>query len=249
MLVILGLLSGGILAGQSLIRAAEIRAVSAEYSRYNTAIMTFRDKYFSIPGDFRDATRFWGFAGTTAAPGCVSNSGVTAVSTNGACDGNGDGRILITAAANTTSDSFQLWRHLALAGLIEGNYSGLSGASSTGAQSVFASNTPASRLGNAGWSMNYINGGGTNLFYQINYGNTFYFGAATASNLSSGAVLKPEEAWNIDTKMDDGKPGRGKIIARNILACTGDGNMTNYDANYLLTSSDIACALHFANTF
>lgn len=49
-LVILGLLTGGILAGQSLIRAAELRAVSTEYSRYITATQSFRDKYFAVPG-------------------------------------------------------------------------------------------------------------------------------------------------------------------------------------------------------
>ena len=25
-------------------------------------------------------------------------------------------------------------------------------------------------------------------------------------------MLTPEEAWNIDTKLDDGKPGRGRIL-------------------------------------
>lgn len=35
-LVILGLLVGGVLSGQSLIRAAELRSISSEYSRYFT---------------------------------------------------------------------------------------------------------------------------------------------------------------------------------------------------------------------
>ena len=39
-LVILGLLTGGILAGQSLIRAAELRAVTTEYQRYTAATNT-----------------------------------------------------------------------------------------------------------------------------------------------------------------------------------------------------------------
>ena len=58
-LVILGLLTGGILAGQSLIRAAQLRAVSTEYSRYVASINSFRDKYFGWPGDLRNATAFW----------------------------------------------------------------------------------------------------------------------------------------------------------------------------------------------
>ena len=59
-LVILGLLTGGILAGQSLIRASELRAATAEYQRYATSIQSFRDKYMALPGDMTNATRFWG---------------------------------------------------------------------------------------------------------------------------------------------------------------------------------------------
>ncbi|MBN9993879.1 prepilin-type N-terminal cleavage/methylation domain-containing protein, partial [Listeria monocytogenes] len=66
-LVILGLLTGGILAGQSLIRAAELRSVGEEYQKNRTAVATFRDKYFAIPGDMTNATSFWGLAGGTAA--------------------------------------------------------------------------------------------------------------------------------------------------------------------------------------
>ncbi|MGB1540395.1 MAG: prepilin-type N-terminal cleavage/methylation domain-containing protein, partial [Rickettsiales bacterium] len=54
-LVILGLLTGGILGGQSLIRAAELRSVSKEYEKYQTAINIFKDKYFALPGDFNNA--------------------------------------------------------------------------------------------------------------------------------------------------------------------------------------------------
>ncbi|PZP83692.1 MAG: type II secretion system protein, partial [Azospirillum brasilense] len=46
-LVILGLLTGGILGGQSLIRAAELRTISTDANRYITAAQTFRDKYFA----------------------------------------------------------------------------------------------------------------------------------------------------------------------------------------------------------
>ena len=59
-LVILGLLTGGILTGQNLIRAAELRSVVTEFQTYQTAVMTFRDKYFALPGDMTNATDFWG---------------------------------------------------------------------------------------------------------------------------------------------------------------------------------------------
>ncbi|MGB1539971.1 MAG: prepilin-type N-terminal cleavage/methylation domain-containing protein, partial [Rickettsiales bacterium] len=44
-LVILGLLTGGILGGQSLIRAAEMRAIATEYDAWKTAVNVFKDKY------------------------------------------------------------------------------------------------------------------------------------------------------------------------------------------------------------
>ena len=66
-LVILGLLTGGILAGQSLIRAAELRSVTNEFQRYIVATQSFRDKYFAAPGDITDAHRFWTSAGGNGA--------------------------------------------------------------------------------------------------------------------------------------------------------------------------------------
>lgn len=63
-LVILGLLVGGILGGQSLIHAAELRAIPTETEKYQTALNTFRMKYFALAGDFDKATSFWGNADT-----------------------------------------------------------------------------------------------------------------------------------------------------------------------------------------
>ncbi|WP_371356729.1 hypothetical protein, partial [Salmonella sp. M132] len=46
------------------------------------------------------------------------------------------------------------------------------------------------------------------------YGNTLFMGTACSGDPGcglSGAILKPEEAWNIDTKLDDGKPATGFV--------------------------------------
>ena len=56
-LVILGLLVGGVLSGQALIQAAQLRAVSEEYTKYTTAALTFRDKYLATPGDMKQCHR------------------------------------------------------------------------------------------------------------------------------------------------------------------------------------------------
>src|SRR5688572_8582479 len=120
-LVILGLLTGGILAGQSLIRAAELRSVTSEFQRYSTALGAFRDKYFAIPGDMTNAVSFW-----TVAAACPS---VAATAAAGVCNGNGDGQItaLATGTCNGTNcgnEIFGIWEHLAYAGLVEGSYTG-----------------------------------------------------------------------------------------------------------------------------
>lgn len=250
-LVILGLLVGGILAGQSLIRAAELRSVTAEYQRYMAAAQTYRDKYMAIPGDHRDATRFW--LRTVNAGHCATNSSA-AVGSPGTCDGDGDSTFDAAPAVSQSGESFQFWRHLALAGLIEGDYSGMAGASST-AHAVAGTNVPASRLGNAGWFVEYTsNTAGTAEIYAIEHGNFFVIGAVTTGGAPVNPALKPEEAWNIDVKMDDGKPAYGNIVARywnNLCAVADDGSSANNDlaASYKLSDSALRCALYFRKAF
>jgi prepilin-type N-terminal cleavage/methylation domain-containing protein len=247
-LVILGLLTGGILGGQSLIRAAELRAVSTEASRYVTATQTFRDKYFALPGDFTDATRFWGRMNGNA--DCVTNSSA-AVNSAGACDGNGNGSLNSPAAANQAGEYVGYWRHLANAGLIEGTYSGLAG---SGGQfhCVLGTDCPRSRVNNAGWySANATNYAGSPQIYAMDYGNYLLFGGQQASAAPTGLVLKPEEMWNIDTKMDDGRPGYGKLIAYNWNGCATGGASNSDLANsvYNLSDSTLRCAFYYRQAF
>ncbi len=243
-LVILGLLTGGILAGQSLIRAAELRAVGTEYQRYLTAASAFKDKYFTIPGDFNNAQAFWGAQGTNC------SGTVTTVNATGACNGNGDGIMNQAGAVSSTGETMQMWRHLALAGLIEGNYSGISGSGGT-QHCMPGTNCPMSKLNGGGWSIDYDGTtAGNGSRYAVYYGNFLSFGAFATNSGTSDPILKPEEAWNIDTKLDDGKPASGKIVARfwnNLCAApdTGTAAATNLVASYRLSDSTLQCALHF----
>ena len=242
-LVILGLLTGGILGGQSLIRAAELRSVSVDYSRYATATQTFRDKYFSLPGDFRDATRFWGYQGGS---GCVSNAGITATTTNGTCDGDGSGIIFDGLAGNQTSEGFQFWRHLSLGGLIEGNYSGLAGTIGT-VDHNFGVNSPRARISNAGWGSTYLDNssGTTPGVLRYNYRNSLTLGGDDGA-WADTQVLRPEEMWNIDTKLDDGRPHVGKIHAYPFgSGCSTATNNNDTAAEYGLSTNGINCTAIF----
>jgi prepilin-type N-terminal cleavage/methylation domain-containing protein len=68
-LVIIGLLTSGILAGKELIQAAEIRAMMGRLEQYNTAAMAFRNKYNALPGDISDQNGSLGFVPRTITAG------------------------------------------------------------------------------------------------------------------------------------------------------------------------------------
>ncbi len=241
-LVILGLLTGGILSGQSLIHAAELRSITTDLMRYSAAANAFRDKYFALPGDFNNAQAFWNAQGTNC------SGTVTTLTTTGTCNGDGSGTIDNTAAASTTGERFQFWRHLALAGLIEGNYSGIAGSQGSTAGAP-GTNIPASKISGGGWFPftlnNYAGSAGTS--YAGDYGNYLSFSLWSAG--VGNAILKPEDMWNIDTKLDDGKPGTGKVIAFSYSTCTNAASPTDYGSTYNLSTSTVGCVPLFLKAF
>ncbi|OXE36096.1 MAG: hypothetical protein CGW95_09795 [Phenylobacterium zucineum] len=233
-IAIIGLLVGGVLGGQSLIRSAETKSVISEYNRYQSAASQFRDQYSGLPGDIGNAQGFWGEA----------------------TSGNANGVIEGAPAVGVSGEAFQFWKQLSLSGLISGQFTGTAGPNAgwTGMDTIPQTNTPASRANNAGWGVanraNYL--GDTNS-YAINYENAFIFGAASAGTAPFGGALKPDEAWYIDTKIDDGKPASGSIIAIEAAGFSAPGSSkcttstTNNDlagAYNLSVTSKTACALY-----
>lgn len=209
-LVILGLLVGGILAGQSLIRAAELRTVSTDAQRHLTNLMAFRGKYRALPGDMPYAVRFWGAADGGLNDGVDGTcAALTAASTNqNTCNGNGDGLLGVSAS----HELFRAWQHMANAGLVEGTYTGVAGTG--GAQhAVIGENVPRANYPRAGFSFLHVDpqDGVAGTRYAGNYGNTLHFGGQHGSTTVQGSVLAATDAWNVDVKMDDGRPGTGKV--------------------------------------
>ena len=235
-LVILGLLTGGILAGKNLIRAAEIRSISTQYASYVAAAQTFRDKYFAIPGDMRNATDFW----------------PTAI------NGNGNGQLSYHGSYN---ENYQFWVQLQLAGLVEGSLTGLPDANSA---STPGENTPRAKLNQAGWdSWGLFNPAATPSGFPgacemiwSDYGNVLSIGTRRAGWWNMSPAITPEEAWNVDTKMDDGLPAQGKVIAAELgatlcyngsyAACNRlPTDVTDYD----LDNTATICSLIFKQAF
>ena len=244
-LVILGLLTGGILAGQSLIRAAELRTVPTEYAKYMTAAQTFRDKYFALPGDFTKAQDVWGVAHATPAT-CKTTRGVGTET----CNGDGNGRIQISAVGS--NEIFRFWQHLANAGLIEGTYDGVATDNVAASFQSSAANIPRGRLSSSYWAIyDYGQQAGLTYMFDGDYTNSFVFGVLGTA-WPDYLTFKPEEAWNIDTKMDDGKPAQGKFVVRVggvFNQCTNASSSTATNANYLLTNSALVCGGIFPRLF
>jgi prepilin-type N-terminal cleavage/methylation domain-containing protein len=170
-LVILGLLTGGILAGKSLIRASEMRSITAQHSQFLTATQAFRDRYFGLPGDLNNATRFWGQQALPTACGTPSTDALT-------CDGDGDGRLEYSTAP-TVQETFRFWQQLANAGLVAGQYTGYADSSSATLGIAAPSNAPSGRLPATLWSVGYVESAFTNVptyYFKLEYGNAFFFG-------------------------------------------------------------------------
>lgn len=252
-LVILGLLTGGVLTGQALIKAAELRAIPTEYNKYMTAIYAFRDRYMALPGDMTNATQFWGIAATGTGD-CNQTDSRTLDDTRRTCNGDGDGIIDYKSNPNYPNEIFRTWHHLANAGLIEGSYSGIPYSSTNGFVGEYGVAMPTSRFsGNTGWRLmqGYCDVA-EGRFPGYGCVNRMWFSGRNVGTCGDHWIcpsLTPEEMWQIDTKMDDGKPGGGKlttIIHSWIQKCYSD---TTSNATYQVKQTGIWCIPIFVPGF
>ncbi|MCC7260227.1 MAG: prepilin-type N-terminal cleavage/methylation domain-containing protein [Alphaproteobacteria bacterium] len=245
-LVILGLLTGGILAGQSLIRAAELRSVATEHQLIISSVHSFRSRYSQIPGDMANATAFWGEI--SADPATCKATAATGTST---CNGDRDGRISHTVISS--NEIFRFWQHLANAGLIKGSYTGISSeAGNSGSWEASPADSYVSRIGGNNvlwWPYHFGSRTGSFNLFDGQYGNSLQLGTQ-ASGSPYAAFATPAEMWGLDTKLDDGRPGIGNIVARGTFgACTDATVHADIQANYLLGNSGKTCALIVRNAF
>lgn len=235
-IVIIGVVTGGIVAGQGMLRSGRMVGAVSEIGRYKTAYGQFREQYKSAPGDFAGATALWGAVGgggTGAACFNVSNT------TTASCNGNGDGWVGLASGAISSDqwyrgEAFHAWKHLANAKLIEGRFTGLSGSASN--QDVEPNiNAPASSIKGYGYYLFYATAVGTRFARDASdeewRGNILMMFNQTDANINSDIVKF------IDEKMDDGLPGTGMVRSYTTCGTTTD----KYTAKYL--SNDANCRI------
>lgn len=235
-LVILGLLVGGILTGKSLIHAAEVRSVGNDMQAIRTAMYSFRDKYFYMPGDINNAASFWG---------CTN------------CNGNGDGVIAnhgadAAIAAGRYEDSLVMY-HLSQAGLIAGTYTGDYDA---GRRIYSSDNAYMSKISKAAFAVARPDIWGATTSIKVPWAiclgpNSRGFTCSGPQNFTYAFFA--EDAWNLDTKIDDGSARNGKLLAD---SCMIDSNhwgfddaviyrSTNANYDYDLDDTSISCGLMY----
>jgi prepilin-type N-terminal cleavage/methylation domain-containing protein len=238
-LVIVGLLTGGILLGQNLIRNAEIQSVISDYQKYRDGALAFRDQYDALPGDMSDASSYWGVQNATPAT-CRTTASTSDLTCNG--DGNG----LVTDSTGSM-EHFRFWQHLVSAKIISGRFNGINVGGVSIAAHTPGTNSPAMKMDNVGWSV-YSDGvyGGDSIAFALDYGTRISVGKYVADWWPHGRAFKPEEVWNIDTKIDDGKPGQGFVVSAYWDECTLATSRTDVTADYNLSNANEDCAIYFA---
>ena len=239
-LVIVGLLVGGVVVGRSLTHSAQVESVVTEFGKYKNAIATFKDTYSALPGDMPNAVQYWqAQAGGTADgldPTCAALT--TPATGTKTCNGDGDGMIAVNPATDN-HEEFRFWQHLSNAGLIDGSFSGVHGPAGI-TDSQPGVNVPKARFPLGGWgAFTFTAGTGITTNYLL-------FGGGNTGGPAAAPLLMPEEAYNIDRKLDDGLPQSGKVVTYQEPG-PYDTTCINFGGTaYLLTDVSTSCSLEFA---
>lgn len=210
-LVIIGLIVAGVLVGQDLIKAAEIRAEVSELQNLDAAANTFHNKYGSIPGDIVNGVNFFAAADVAAGATCALT-----------VPGNGSLEDCAGTTATLDGEPAAFWKQLADAALIPNQITDtnlIGGAAAPAAPTVIANAIPAAKIGKGNFVLVYTGGpgivgglAGQNV-YRITGIKSFAVGAVTQAN-----SLSPLDSLQIDTKKDDGLPGTGTVVASDNIA-------------------------------
>jgi prepilin-type N-terminal cleavage/methylation domain-containing protein len=207
-LVLIGFIVGGVLVGQDLIRAAALRAQITQIERFNTATNTFRAKYGYLPGDMPDPPA----TGLGFQPrGLYAGEG----------DGNGVIEGVVTNAANENTgkceglgESVMFWADLSTASLIEGSFTTASPTLPT-CENLGTWNQcfPDAKIGNSNsvfvWSTSQM----ASSFGLNNYFGIEHITLNQGPQMIGNPALTVQQAYAIDTKVDDGLPMSGRVLA------------------------------------
>jgi prepilin-type N-terminal cleavage/methylation domain-containing protein len=196
-LVIIGLVVGSVIIGKDLIKAAEIRSQVTQIVQYKTAFNSFKLIYNYLPGDLPSAQATQ--LGFTARSGAKYH---------------GDGDEQIFACGTTLvlgCENVLFWNDLSSANMVDGGFNTATDAAVTASPSTIERYIPKAKLQGQHIIPAYL----LSSPYVVRNCNTIsisgYSNFSNGNYTDSSNTITPQDAMNIDTKMDDGKPFTGSI--------------------------------------
>lgn len=225
-LVIIGLLLGGVVAFQSYSNNARIATMMNESKILISAFSQFQTRYGAPPGDMSTASTSWTGAG------------------------NGDGNGIIRAGAVLAPlERYYAFQHLALAGFIQGTYTGAvngNGGATAGVnvvggsvdQSAFIFDHPDAADGLVS---------SDSLYFDGFYGNILRIAGlnGNSNDIPALGILTPKDALTLDLKYDDGQPGLGNIKTPKASALANCASSDATNATYVTTNDNKTCYFFF----
>lgn len=221
-LVIIGLIVGGVLVGQDLIKAAQIRATITQMDSYSSAVNTFRTKFNGMPGDLSNCANFFSGAATDC-----PNTGTQGNNLFEDYDG---------AYLKLSGEVAAFWHHLYLASLIGDAMTNPVDDIRADGTPTLANEFPAAKIGSGNFLIAYS---GAPAISNIHPGmagvNLYRLTGLTSVNAGVPAFatdLTPVEAYGIDAKLDDGMPDTGSV-----QATSNTGGAFNTATDYVGTAN------------
>jgi prepilin-type N-terminal cleavage/methylation domain-containing protein len=222
-MIIIGLLIAGVLKGQQLITNAQVAATVAQVKAFDAATTSFRDMYAATPGDLTTAQSLARLPNCLAGTVCNANNG------------DGDGKVdavgvAIRFNAAPAVEQIGYWAQLNAVGLV----TSISPSTVAALAQVWGGDYPASKLAGGGFDIGWnsglaavsLNGLASTIAnatqageYLALHGTAFAAVGAAATD----TFLKPNYAMRLDTKLDDGNPNTGDVLA----AENGAASVTN----------------------
>lgn len=196
-LVIIGLIVSGVLVGQDLIKAAEIRSTVGQMESYDSAVNTFNSKFGGLPGDIANPEELPLEDGDWAGTAGLGDGNRLIEHDPGSCT---------AGATEYTGEPAMFWRHLSDAGILGAPIDGPDYSTAAVTADVLDAHMVQADIGR------------NNRFHiGSDIGRNYYaiggVSAVAGCTLTSADRLTPLEARQIDEKMDDSLPTSGIVQA------------------------------------
>jgi len=185
-LIIIGILASTAFVAIDIKQGAAVRLAAKEIEEINVAISNFYDSFHEVPGDFDKTTQYW--------PNDCSGGA-------SACNGDGDNII------EAYKEAHLAWLHLSAANLYPGQFTGAGdGDSNTETAGI---NVPASVFNGAQYAIIHYE------WDEFPDQHMILLAAKKNSDVAKTRALDANSAYELDARIDDGKPGSGSVYGRN----------------------------------